>query len=629
MSRLSLVLVAVAVAACGKDEPPPPPPPTAPATQAAVETAPPPAPAPEPAKPAADRPADAAASALPPATTSAVPELRPIDGTTLAAIPPTILAVGGTRSVDALADVLGRSTPGLPSEVIEGALARIKATFGLDAAPWFASDRPLRFAVPDPRTWPDGFLIALPLAAGAKLEPAMIPGAVAKGDGHWAKLDKEGRSFWLDRDGDVLLVSSHADLVKKLSDFPKALAAWTPSDVLVVEASVTNARAIFAAELAAAAQQTKQMTGVLREAGMVSSQLDAVESLVGGVFGFIQGLDRTGLALDPAGAFPRLQLSFSAVAGSPLAATITDLEARRPQLAGAIPADAWLAVAYDLDPSGLFAAEALTASLVHGDPPWSAEEAKALVADVARLQALSTGPAAFWVRTSGAFPFALESVYAVSDPTAARGALLAIFERLFTKLWGDTRGKLAASGAPAEQLPGLDPASFVRDVGKISRAFGVTPSLAPGGEGKADAIALDVDWSRMAAARIPAPIQRLLTTMIGPRLELALGAGAARYALAFGPAGAQRAAELTSGREETVADPWLAYANEGAFAFVALRPTRALRALADLPQLASKRDAIGKLVDDPLVLSGRATGGRVTVTLTAPIELVFALLNLR
>jgi len=642
MSRSRIALVAVALVACGKDEPP-----ASPASHAAptAPTAPtaPAAPPLERAPHAADQagvasgapgaagtptPAAPAPEPLAPASASPLPTLAPIDGTTVATIPPSILAVGGLASLDALAAAVGGHAPAL-ADIAQAAVARVKETFGLADAAWFAVDRPVRFAVPDPRAWPEGFVLALPIALGHKLAPEAIRDAKPKVEGHWAKLERMGRAFYLDVRGDVLLVTSHADMVKKLGDFPEALAAWTPKQALVVEASVANARVIFANELAEAQAQSKRMGEMLREAGLASAQLEAMESIAGGLFGLVADLDRAGFALDPAGDFPRVEASFGARPGSPLAATFADLAQRRPSLASAIPGDAWLALAYDIAPSDLLETDTIVRALTTSDKPWPKAEAEALAADLARLQPLLSGPAAMWARVSGAFPFGLEVVSAVSDPPAARGLLLAILERVFAQTWGATRQELVASGLPESQLPGLRPADFMRGVAPLARAFGATPSLVVGDATHADALTLDLDWARAGGGRLPGAIASMLSRMIGVRLEAGLAAGAGRTALTFGPEGAARAVALTTEGPHTIADPWIAYAEEGAFAFVTLRPTRLLRALADLPQLASKRAAIVKLPDDPLVLAGRASGARVTLTLTAPVALVSGLLNLR
>ncbi len=168
MHRLFVAVLLVA-SACGKDEPPAPTPPpaapTAPAVASPTTPTTPTTPGESGAQagretatdkaPAADL---AIPAAMPLASRARCPS-SPIAGPTVATFHPAILAVGGTTSIDALVGAFGaqaQRAPGIPGEIIDMAAARVKATFGLEGATWFASDRPLRFAVPDPKAWPTG-----------------------------------------------------------------------------------------------------------------------------------------------------------------------------------------------------------------------------------------------------------------------------------------------------------------------------------------------------------------------------------------------------------------------------------------------------------------------------------------
>ncbi len=332
----------------------------------------------------------------------------------------------------------------------------------------------------------------------------MIPGRSPRPRGTGPSSEREGRAFFLDV-ADVLVVTSHGDLFKKLGDFPQTLAAWTPTDVLVLEASVANARGFYKQELTAAEAMTKSMGDKLRDAGMAADQLEAIQSMAAGMFGIVTGLDKASIALDMAGSFPRVQFGFAATPGSTLAATLTDLEKRRPTLARLVPIDAWLAVAYDMDLSGLMGgSDGLLSALSQPGVPWTAEQAKTMVGHLTTLQELSLGPSAFWVRTAGAFPLAIESVVAVSDGAAAKAAFIGFLDIIFTSTWAKARAQLADSGMPTDTLPGPDFRGFVRDAGRISRAFGVGMDLptTPG----ADVLAMNLDWKRLGNGRIPASL---------------------------------------------------------------------------------------------------------------------------
>lgn len=636
---LTPALMTLAMMACHKDEQKPPPATTA-ATQAPAPAAATPDATGGEAKPAADdkpkeeppKPVEATPLA---AAASAAPVDQPaLSATSVAELPQPIVAVVGTPSLKALVATFverAKQVPGLTqtADPIAFVLERVKTSFGLTSTDWLDLDKPLRLAVPDPKKYPDGFVALLPVGGGAKLETSVFASAKPKDGGHWASLEAApGKTLYLDLEGDVLVLSSHPTLVKDLGGFVKELSGWTPADPLVLDGAVGNARTIFAAELAAAKAQMDGMAKQLEEAGMKAPQLAAMQAMATGIFGVIDGLDRVGVALDPRGDFPRVAISFRPVAGSKLATTIAEAGKRRPALAPLVPAEAWFAAVYDMDAKGLFDPESLMKALAsEGKLPLEEADVKAAVGLLGRLNELGTGSSAVTVSTSDSFPFALESISGVTDGAGAREALFGFLGLLFDKAWGKARAQLAQNGVPAEQLPGETFPAFVEGVARLSGPAGIKPSIVSG-DG-VDALALDLDWSRVGGGRLPSQLSDLLLRLVGPRVELGFSAAANRIAFGFGPHGAARAKEsVNKGLDGGVADPWIARAAKDDFAVLSIRPTRLARALVDLPQVAAKRDAIGKLPDDPILVEGASDGTTARVTVTIPLQLVMGLIAL-
>jgi len=620
--------------ACGKkDEPAPTP---APATTAAPPTAPPPT-APATSAPPAGvvndkQPEPSAKVELPPAAMTPVPAQAALLSSTLATFPADIVAVGGLQNPRALMDAFlaqAKRVPGLTqtADPLDFLLAHVKEAFGAKDLSWLALDRPVRFAVPNPKKYPHGFIQIYSLVPGTKLEPTAFANAKAKDEGHWASLPTSAdEKVFIDLDGELMTITSHAALTKDLGPFIKELSAWTPGSPVVVEASATNARTAFASELSELQGNIDGLTKQLGDAGAKPEQLAMLKNVADGAFGMLTGLDRLGLALDPSGGFPRLALSFRAIAGTPFAATAQALQSARPTFASLVPDQAWFALVYDFDFTDLLGGKDMLAEALAHQSTLSEADAKTVSALAGKMQELGTGNHALWLTTSGSFPIAIESVSSASDGPALKDAMLGLFDFLFKQRWGHTREGLIAGGMSADALPGLEFADFISKAGTMTRAFGVVPSL-PKTDG-ASVLALDFDWSRLGAGRIPAAMHDALVGFVGRHLELAVAAAPSRVSFAFGPFAGARTAELVAmSSDAQVKDPWLAQAAADSFGVLELRPVRLVRALASLPQVAQARDAIAKLPDDPLLISGSSDGTAVNVTITLPIDMLLGLFS--
>lgn len=636
---------------CGKDEPAAPPTPP----QPAAATTPPPAPAPE-AKPEGgagetdkkkeDEAGRSAAPAPEPLAAMAVagtPPARPaLTPTTVATIPADLVAVGGTPSLKALVTAFSAQVaqvPGasVPADPLAMALGALQSQTGLDLG-WMDTDKPLRFAVPDPKKSPEGFVLLVPVKDGVTVDEKTFAQATP-GKGHFVTVKVGGRDVFVDKGpAGHLLVTSHDGLAKELEAFTKDLAAWTPTDPLTLDASVENLVRVYGDELKGIKDMVTQMAGAMAQnpesAGKIAPALQAAA----GGFALIEGMARAGISIDPVGDYPRVALSFKGLPGSPAEKWAKTLEGHKIGLAGAVPADAWLAIAYDVPGSGMFSdakevVEAITRSSVMGPLAltWTDDEKAKVLAILTRVNELQGSQAAMWVREDNGHPFVFEGVAQVKDGVAMRGAIGELGDLFYTKVWGEGRKMMLAQGAPEAQLPvQMQFKDFVGMFSAQTTRMGVQLALnesATRAGNKLDSLEVKIDWAKLPLRGEIAKVGEL----VGPDIGVALAGEGTSFASVIGPNAGKRAATVLDNvaalAEPT--DPWLALSKDEAI-FAALRPARLMRALIDVvPSFAERRALIAQLSDDPIVVRGHSDGTTLTVEGVVPAKFLLALAQMQ
>lgn len=633
--RLALVaMLGAPLAACGKKDPAPPQP-AAGVTEPAAPTAKPEdktqktgeEKAAEPAKPA-DAPPGTPSGAPPtaPASATAPPSRSALTTSALATIPEGFVAVAGTPNFGELfrafaGMVASLEGEALPANALESYLKEIKENVGLDLG-WLDTDKPMRFAVPDPKAHDNGLLLLLAVKADAKLEPTAILGATAGADGHWAKLSLDGRELWLDLADGHLVVSSDPGFIKAQAGFIKDLSAWVPSAPLVMDTSVENLRKTFSAELADAKEMASMFAGMAGSAGG-SAQAKQIQQMADFGFALVDGLARMGFALDPTGDFPRLAITLRGTPESPVGKFAATTKDRKASFVNAAPADAWMVMGYDVPGLGYLSnlddlVDQLSAPQEGNPISLSLSEAdkKELKAKLARMMELQGSQSATWIKQVGTRILDIEGLSDSPDGKALLEAMLDAGDFFFQKLWASARKQMLAAGAPADQAPEKmsfrDFTGFMnRNLGMLGVGIEVKDATSKNGA-KATGFELKVDWSRV----IPGKDGRTVSELLGNQIGLGFSGHDKLFSMAFGPDASKRAADLIDrGVPAGGGDPWLAKASEGAIFFL-LRPVRLLRGAAPaIPDLAENKALLDSLADDPLVLTGTSDGTTVSIEL--------------
>ncbi|HRE89701.1 MAG TPA: hypothetical protein PK095_11250 [Myxococcota bacterium] len=642
MSR-NLALVAMLgapIGACGKKDPEP-----APATQPAVpagsteatQKAP-----TEPEKTTEDKPAEPAKPTgdAPTQPAAVVPtERAALSTASVATIPEGFVALAGTSDFGALFSTVAGMVSKLegselPPNALEEFIKSAKEGAGIDLS-WLDTSKPLRFAVPDPKAHENGFLLVLAVMADAKLEPTAFPGATAGADGHWAKVDFQGRELWLDLVDGHLVAASDKSFAKDQEAFVKAIIGWTPAAPLVMDSSVANLRKTFAQELSSAKEMAQMLAGMANDPNN-PGQGAQIQQMADMGFAVVEGLDRLGFAMDPGGEFPRLAVSLTGSPESPVGKLAAETKERKAAFATATPADAWLAIGYDIPGTGYLSnVDSLVDQITsQSDNPVApklndAEKAE-LKAKLSRIMELQGSQSASWFRQEGDLPFIFEGLSDSPDGAGLSDALVDVGDFLFSKVWVQMRQMMLSQGLPPDQLPeNMKFSDFVGFFNKNAGMMGINlgTSEASSDKGvKGRALEIGINWSKLPMRDEAAMLGKLL----GDKIGLGFAGHEKLFGFVFGPDAAKRASGLVEGgAPASTDDAWMMRLSQKPMYFM-LRPARVLKVLAaNVPDMKEAQPMVDKLADDPLVITGSSDGTTLSfeVQLSAKHIELFSMMN--
>ncbi len=635
--------LAALLIACGKDEPAPQPAAATPEVQAT------PAEAPK----AEEKPRELGGSASPTPSSAAPPapvvlaplvatpfpgERAQLTPTTIANFPTDIVAVGGTPSLQALVASVAawsKKIPNsqVPDDPLAAALNAMQGVTGIDMA-WLDADKPLRFAVPDPKKYPEGFYVLVQAKPGTTQNLLKATGATP-GNGHFVTLDVGGKKVFIDEaPGDLVIVTSHDDLAKSLGGFTTELAAWVPKDALVLESSGENLLRVYAEDLAKA----KEFVGMMTSAGGDDPQVMRMANLATGGFALVEGAARLSMALDFAGDFPRVGFGFVGQPGSPLEGIAKSLADHKIAYAGMVPADAWLALGFDVEGASLMqdAQAVVDAMTKSGAGPlaqiaWTDDERAQMVGLLQKAQSLSGSQNMMWLRQDGERPFVFESVSSSKDGAELQKTLFAFADLFYSKIWGQLRPMAIAQGMSEAEVPAqMAFEDFLKLASSKASPLGISMAVGKGSTkagSQLSSFELGVDWSRLPPRAELAAVAKVVGNSYGFSLS---GEGQA-FTTVIGPNAIERATRLldAAATPPEATDPWLAMAKDHAL-FAMLRPARLMRALMGLvPDLASKGAEIGQIPDDPIVVRGKSDGKQLYLELTVPLQALVAIDKIR
>ncbi len=619
--RLALVaMLGSPLSACGKKEEPPPAPvaDTTPAAKEEVKTPPPET------KPA-EKPVEQPAANTP-------PERGGMKLGSVATFPEDMVAVAGVKSLSQLIAAFSSQAQAIgglevPPDALKSALEGLKAQTGVDFA-WLDAEKPMQIAVPNPKKYPEGFVAIFPVKEGTKLDVAALPNPAKDAEGHTAKLDLGGKTLFVDDLGTHVLVTSHGTFKTEFESFFKEVAAWNPSEPIIIDSSVENLTKIFGDELGEAKKSLTELTGMLTQ-GADSSQAATLMQAADFGFAFIEGTTRMAIALDPTGDFPRLGLAFAGKPESAVGKLVANANGRKVALATTIPAEAWLAIGYNIEGFGYMsnAKDSLDQLLAMPNPVFASfteADKTELGEKLNKLQELQGTESVTWIRQDGPKPFVLQGIADAKDGPALMQAFFDFGDFFFKKIWTMARPQMLKSGQvqEADAPENLDFRGFAALVSKVASAMGMSLEVkeaATKNGGTARAVEFGIDWAKIP----PAPETKLVSNWLGDKLGFGFAAEGKYLATSLSAdAAASAAALLDRGVPSDAADTWIGKAKDNAFFFL-VRPARLLKVLAEaLPQMSEKKGVIDTLADEPIALTGMSDGSMLNFEITLPMSML-------
>lgn len=356
-----------------------------------------------------------------------------LKGNLLETLPANVMAVAGTSNlvelVNAFADITRKAGTPVPADPIAMAQAQLEGAFAVKLD-WLDLTKPVRLAVPDPKVHRDGYILILTVKSGAAFDPAKLPGAQPDAEGHLAKIVFQGQTVYLDREGDLLIVTTAANLKTALGDFIKTLSAWTPGAPLVIDSSLANLTTTFGAEVAEARKMADELAN--------SSGEDA-QSLKDGVdliFTFLSQVERGSILIDPRGDHARFQFGFKAREGSEIAKYADQLKGKTSAFINNIPESAWLGVAGHSPKDDSALSEKYFLSAFENEEllgKWTAPEREVLRTHYRSLIEQGGTDSALWIDTTAKGTHSVSAIANAEDGQKLVATTLALSEFLISK----------------------------------------------------------------------------------------------------------------------------------------------------------------------------------------------------
>lgn len=611
--------LAISLSACGKKDSPPEPTPVEQVEQIGQVEAPDEGQAPVDSGEAAQAQDRRAPEAPPKAGDS-----QALSTATIAVFPEDIIAVAGIPSTSTfltaafdLAKAAGFGALA-PDDPIAFFHEQVKG-LGLDLS-WMDVNAPIRLIVPNPKKNPDEAFIILPIAA----DQAEAAGAFG-GSGKTFKVSGAGLEFYGSRqlDGYIVLASQEKALTP-FADFAQSVTKWTPVNHFTVEASATNLSRIYADELKQAQQELGSIGGALGNTADIAQLLNFAED----GFALIQGATKVGYAADLSGLYPRQVFTYQAQEGSDLHKYIVDAKRGGTAFLGAIPENAWFALALAAGPEK-------TAESLRKDLALVTDSLKESFAEIPGLKVSpedydkltdmlvtyaveNQGPSSLWIAREGGNPLVMGTAVKLNDGAKAVAQFHELFNFLYQLVWPTVGGQVMG-----DEAKNVSFGDILTLAGTQSALFGVKLKVYDGKDKDlAGLYGLDttINWNKLPPPILEeaAPVKAI----IGDHLGMAYQGKGDTLAYYFGPKADAGLKSIFDNKDKATTNTWLKEGTDKAgVAF--FRPVPLLESLAGIiPDVAEYEEQIKKLSDEPVLFYSDTDGETFSAELRLPIKLI-------
>lgn len=529
------------------------------------------------------------------------------------------------NAADAIGGKLGLTPPGASTK--QQVMAQLTAALGdtfsglewLDTAKSvhvaFQDDGPAAPAAPGaaaaPAADPTGGIVAV-LHATDKAKALAAMTSAKKGadaEGHEAKIEKNGKTLYVDFVGNALVFTMTKDRFAKVKGFVERLDKVASPSLVYLGVSVEDLAKTRAAQMDEFFKQFEAMGAAMPANPAMPNQAAMMATYSKMIRGWANDLRRVEVLVGADVNNTKLEIRLTAKDGTKLAKQLSAGKGRTPKdIANLLPANSYLTFAASVDPAASL--EGIDDSLIMVKDMLKLDQPAydAFAADVKSAVKLQDGTSAFGVYPDGAAAVGMLAVAGSTDGEAAMKLTKRLVANLLLKVINDQEAEKKKTNPKAEEDPAmkvvkqalteqkLDP--ILGFFGPIAATKGVTlaANTSKDGDATCDVLDVTVDWTKLGGGDDAKKGEAIL----GAKTAASLCTSKSKLALAFGPGALEIGKKAVQGKAAGLADApvykaataqdqnaaWIMYLNPGT-------ALAAFKNLGTLPQLPGDRAVVG------------------------------------
>jgi hypothetical protein len=492
-------------------------------------------------------------------------------------------------------------------------------------------------AAPAPAADPTGGIVAvLHVTDKAKTLTAMTSAKKgADAEGHEAKIEKAGKTLYVDFVGNALVFTMTKDRFAKVKGFVERLDKVASPSLVYLGISVEDLAKTRATELDGFFKQFEAMGAAMPANPAMPNQAAVMQTYSKMIRSWANDMRRVEILVGADVTNTRFEIRMTAKDGTKLAKQLSAGKGRTPKdIVNLLPANSYLTFAASVDPAASL--EGLDDSLVMVKDMLKLDQAgyDAFAADVKSAIKLQDGNSALAVYPDGAAAVGLLAVAGSTDGEAAMKLTKRLVANLLLKVLNDQEAEKKKANPKAEDDPAmkvvkqalteqkLDP--ILGFFGPIAATKGVTitANTSKDGDATCDVLDVAVDWTKMGGG----DDAKKGEAIIGAKTAASLCTSKTKLAMAFGPGALEIGKKAVQGKAAGLADApvykaataqdqtssWVMYFNPGT-------ALAAFKNVGPVPQMPGDRAA---------VLSCQNRTHSFGCEVDVPVELIASIKNL-
>ena len=492
-------------------------------------------------------------------------------------------------------------------------------------------------AVAAPATDPTtGIVLVLHATDKAKALAAMTSAKKgAEAEGHEAKIEKAGKTLYVDFVNNAVVVTMTKDRFTKVKGFIERLEKVAAPSLVYLGISVEDLAITRATELDAFLKQFEAMGAAMPANPAMPNQAAMMAGYSKMLRSWTNDLRRVEVLIGADVTNTRFEVRLTAKDGTKLGKQLSAGKGRTPKdIANLLPANSYLTFAASVDPAASL--EGIDDSLIMVKDMLKLDQAAydAFAADVKSATKLQDGNSAMAVYPDGAAALGMLVVAGTTDGEAAMKLTKRLVANLLLKVIADQEAEKLKANPKAEPEPVMVVVKQALTEQKVTPLLGffgpiaaskgitITANTSKDADATCDVLDVTVDWSKMGGGDDAKKGEAIL----GTKTAASLCTAKTKLAMAFGPGALEIGKKAVQGKAAGLADSpvykaataadqnasWVMYFNPGT-------ALAAFKNVGPVPQLPGDRAAV-------LACQNRAHSFGCQVEV--PVELIASVKNI-